>query len=98
MQNESHESVMRRRDLSDNIVEITHGTSCDRWLVVRRMLDASKISLQVVKVLNFNFSESCLFYGLALQAAVSTLREKGYSGTGRITLVFGLSVLIPGLV
>jgi hypothetical protein len=49
LQMESFESVMLRRDLSDNIVQITHGGGSDRWLVVRKMLDASKISLQVIQ-------------------------------------------------
>lgn len=46
-QMESYESVMQRRDLSENIVEITHRNGTDQWLVVRKMLDASKISIQV---------------------------------------------------
>ena len=38
---------MRRYDLGDNIVEIKHSDGSDRWLVIKKMLDASKISLQV---------------------------------------------------
>ena len=40
--------VMRRRDLGDGVVEIEHSDGIDRWLVVKKMLDASKISLQVM--------------------------------------------------
>ena len=38
---------MRRYDLGDGIVEIKHSDGSDRWLVVKKVLDASKISLQV---------------------------------------------------
>ena len=38
---------MRRHDLGDDVVEIKHSDGSDRWLVVKKMLDASKISLQV---------------------------------------------------
>ena len=39
---------MRRYNLGDGIVMIKHTNGTDRWLVVRKMLDASKISLQVI--------------------------------------------------
>ena len=39
--------MMRRYDLGDGIVEIRHSDGSDRWLVVKKVLDASKISLQV---------------------------------------------------
>jgi len=48
---------MTRRDLSDNIIEITHGGGSDQWLVVRKMLDASKISLQVIHLVLFYLFE-----------------------------------------
>lgn len=38
---------MRRRDLDNNVVEIEHNETTDLWLVVRKVLDASQISLQV---------------------------------------------------
>ena len=44
---ESFELAMHRRDLSQNVTEITAGETSDRWLVIRRMLDASNISIQV---------------------------------------------------
>jgi len=38
---------MIRRDIDDSVTEITSGDTCDRWLVIRRMLDATSISIQV---------------------------------------------------
>jgi len=38
---------MERRDVGPNITEITSGDTRDRWLVNRRVLDASNISIQV---------------------------------------------------
>jgi len=44
---ESYELAMQRRDVGPNITEITSADTCDRWLVIRRMLDATNISVQV---------------------------------------------------
>jgi hypothetical protein len=38
---------MRRHDLADGVVEIRHTDGVDRWLVAKKTLDASQISLQV---------------------------------------------------
>lgn len=38
---------IHRKDYGQNVVEITHDDKMDRWLVVKKSLDASKISLQV---------------------------------------------------
>lgn len=38
---------IHRKDYGENVVEITHDNKMDRWLVVKKTLDASKISLQV---------------------------------------------------
>lgn len=38
---------IHRKDYGENVVEITHDDNMDRWLVVKKSLDASKISLQV---------------------------------------------------
>ncbi|CAG2195996.1 unnamed protein product [Mytilus edulis] len=43
---ENSSQVMRRKDLGNDVIEIEHNTGIDRWLVVKKMLDASKISLQ----------------------------------------------------
>jgi hypothetical protein len=56
---ESYESVMVRRDLRDNIIEITHDAGSDQWLVVRKMLDASKISTQVVEYFYMILADLC---------------------------------------
>lgn len=39
---------MHRRDVGNSIIEIQHTecNTCERWLVVKSTLDASKISLQ----------------------------------------------------
>ena len=47
MQVEGGVQKMRRYDQGNNIVEIRHSDGSDRWLVIKKMLDASKISLQV---------------------------------------------------
>jgi len=45
---ESRELSMSRQDVGSNVVEISSSTGVsDRWLVVRRTLDASHISIQV---------------------------------------------------
>lgn len=44
---EDFEQNISRKDYGENLVEITHGDKMDRWLVVKKSLDASKISLQV---------------------------------------------------
>ncbi|KAL3859495.1 hypothetical protein ACJMK2_009714 [Sinanodonta woodiana] len=44
---EGHVQTMRRCDLGDGVVEIKHSDGSDRWLVVKKALDASKISSQV---------------------------------------------------
>jgi len=47
---------MHRRDSSQNVTEITSGETCDRWLVIRRILDASNISIQVSLELVYAFT------------------------------------------
>ena len=34
---------MIRKDLSDNIMEISHSRGTDRWLVIKKQLDASHV-------------------------------------------------------
>ena len=46
-QAESYELTMCRQDVGDNITEVTSGDTCERWLVIRRTLDAANISIQV---------------------------------------------------
>lgn len=40
-------SKMARRDIGENIIEIKHNTGTDKWLVTKKLLDASKISPKV---------------------------------------------------
>ncbi|KAL3859496.1 hypothetical protein ACJMK2_009715 [Sinanodonta woodiana] len=44
---EGQVQTMRRCDLGNGVVEIKHSDGSDRWLVIKKMLDASKISSQV---------------------------------------------------
>jgi len=44
---ESYKLSIQRRDVGPNVTEIMSADSCERWLVIRRTLDASNISLQV---------------------------------------------------
>ena len=39
--------VMTRKDLGDNIMEITHKQGVDHWLVIKKQLDASKVNILV---------------------------------------------------
>ena len=56
--------MMRRYDLGDGIVEIKHSDGSDRWLVVKKVLDASKISLQVqlYRIYNYTPRKLCLWW------------------------------------
>lgn len=38
---------MTRNDIGEGVTEIEHQNGVDRWLVVRKTMDASQISLQV---------------------------------------------------
>ena len=53
---------MRRYDLGDNIVEIRHSDGSDRWLVIKKMLDASKISLQAKSGVDVESTEIALAF------------------------------------
>lgn len=56
---------MRRVDLGDNIVEIHHGhNTTDRWLVVKKQLDASNISLQAKSGVEVESTEIALAFPL----------------------------------
>ena len=58
---------MKRRDLADNVVEISHAAGVDRWLVVKHMLDASKISLQAKSDVEVESTEIALAFQLQQQ-------------------------------
>nr|KAG5712633.1 hypothetical protein BaRGS_029688 [Batillaria attramentaria] len=56
---------MRRVDLGNNIVEIHHGhNTTDRWLVVKKRLDASNISLQAKSGVEVESTEIALAFPL----------------------------------
>ena len=44
---ENYTSKMQRRDVGNNVIEIRHSGGLDRWLVAKKTLDASHISIQV---------------------------------------------------
>ena len=53
---------MIRKDLGDNIMEIKHTKGTDRWLVIKKQLDASNVRRQLTIILKveiyFLFSEN----------------------------------------
>ena len=53
---------MCRRDVGENVIEITHGSTTDRWLVVKKMLDASQISLQAKSGVEVESTEIALAF------------------------------------
>ncbi|KAK7114721.1 uncharacterized protein [Littorina saxatilis] len=62
---EGNQISMRRVDLGDNIVEIHHGMGrTDRWLVVKKQLDASAISLQAKSGIEVESTEIALAFPL----------------------------------
>ncbi|KAH3734109.1 hypothetical protein DPMN_040549, partial [Dreissena polymorpha] len=54
----------RRRDVGNNIVEIEHTHGTERWLVVKKMLDATKISLQAKSGAEVESTEVALAFPL----------------------------------
>lgn len=58
---------MRRRDVGDNVVEIQHSHGCDRWLVVKKVLDAKKISIQTKSGADVESTEVALAFPLKKQ-------------------------------
>jgi hypothetical protein len=70
-------SKMARRDIGDSIIEIKHNTGTDKWLVTKKLLDASKISPQV-NILNYRL----LFVGI--QGCWDLTEKEKISNTGRV--------------
>ncbi|XP_069113795.1 uncharacterized protein [Argopecten irradians] len=56
--------VMRRRDLGDNVVEIQHKKGTDRFLIIKKSLDASKISLQAKSGVEVDSTEIAMAFPL----------------------------------
>ena len=65
---------MRRRDLGDNVVEIEHTDGSERWLVIKKMLDASKISLQAKSGAEVESTEIALAFPLQARVQKGTLQ------------------------
>ncbi|XP_005090510.1 uncharacterized protein LOC101857532 isoform X2 [Aplysia californica] len=61
---EGSELHMVRRDLEDGEVQIRHEDITDRWLVLRKILDASSISLQAKSGVNVESTEIALAFPL----------------------------------
>uniref|UniRef100_A0A8W8JQP2 Protein NO VEIN C-terminal domain-containing protein n=1 Tax=Magallana gigas TaxID=29159 RepID=A0A8W8JQP2_MAGGI len=55
---------IHRKDYGENVVEITHDDKMDRWLVVKKSLDASKISLQAKSGVEVESTEIALAFPL----------------------------------
>ncbi|XP_076112450.1 uncharacterized protein LOC143080482 isoform X2 [Mytilus galloprovincialis] len=68
---ENSSQVMRRKDLGNDVIEIEHNTGIDRWLVVKKMLDASKISLQAKSGVEVESTEISLAFPLTDQCILS---------------------------
>lgn len=64
LQVENNVLNMRRRDLGDHVVEIEHTHGNERWLVIKKMLDASKISLQAKSGAEVESTEIALAFPL----------------------------------
>ncbi|KAK3603430.1 hypothetical protein CHS0354_009413 [Potamilus streckersoni] len=59
---EQHVQTMRRCDLGNHMVEIKHSNGVDSWLVVRKVLDASKISAQAKSGVDVESTEIALAF------------------------------------
>ncbi|CAC5410109.1 unnamed protein product [Mytilus coruscus] len=68
---ENSSQVMRRNDLGNGVIEIEHNNGIDRWLVVKKMLDASKISLQAKSGVEVESTEISLAFPLSDQCVLS---------------------------
>ncbi|VDI46757.1 Hypothetical predicted protein [Mytilus galloprovincialis] len=68
---ENSSQVMRRNDIGNGVVEIEHNNGTDRWLVVKKMLDASKISLQAKSGVEVESTEIALAFPLLDQSILS---------------------------
>ncbi|KAL3860253.1 hypothetical protein ACJMK2_010402, partial [Sinanodonta woodiana] len=59
---ERHVQTMRRHDLGNHMVEIKHSNGVDSWMVVRKVLDASKISAQAKSGVDVESTEIALAF------------------------------------
>ena len=59
---EDYTAKMRRTDLDNNVTEISHENGLDRWLVIRKPLDASQISAQAKSGIEVESTEIALAF------------------------------------
>ncbi|XP_021342125.1 uncharacterized protein LOC110442712 isoform X2 [Mizuhopecten yessoensis] len=69
--------VMHRRDLGESVVEIQHNEGTDRFLVIKKSLDASKISLQAKSGVEVDSTE------IAMAFPLKTKGNRGFSLTAQ---------------
>ncbi len=69
---ESYTLKMQRRDIGDNIIEIKHSGGLDRWLVVRKTLDASHISIKAKSGVDVESTEIALAFPVHSKEKVET--------------------------
>ncbi|XP_053402751.1 uncharacterized protein LOC123550539 [Mercenaria mercenaria] len=76
IENKVEKSVqtMRRRDVGDNVIEIQHRHGCERWLVIKKMLDARKISMQAKSGADVESTEIALAFPLKQQGQTIALK------------------------
>lgn len=72
------EQRMRRRDVGDNVVEIEHTEGKDRWLVLKKMLDASKISQQAKSGAEVESTEIALAFPFRARGQRSGMQVYNY--------------------
>ncbi|CAI9734952.1 Hypothetical predicted protein [Octopus vulgaris] len=60
------ETVMQRYDQEHDIVEITHNGVVDRWFVIKKLLDATKVSAQVKSDIDVESTEIALAFPMKL--------------------------------
>ena len=65
---------MRRRDIGNNVVEIQHLHGTERWLVIKKVLDASKISIQTKSGADVESTEIALAFPISKQGKKSTIQ------------------------
>ncbi|XP_053389616.1 uncharacterized protein LOC128552593 [Mercenaria mercenaria] len=72
---ENSVQTMRRRDIGDNVVEIQHAHGSEKWLVVKKMLDASKISIQTKSGADVESTEIALAFPLNQKGKRTTVQR-----------------------
>ncbi|GAB1610178.1 protein NO VEIN-like [Argonauta hians] len=66
------QTVMERQDRGHDIVEITHNGVVDRWFVVKKLLDATKMSAQVKCNIDVASTEIALAFPMKFKDSIDT--------------------------